>query len=283
MWFLLPLLLTNVLVFLIPGILTIFASFTKWAGINTPVFIGITNYIKLLGDPVFYIALVNNIKWLIVFLIVPVIMAVFGAFLLAPIKQYAMFFRVAYFLPYILMTVVNAQIWRGMMNPITGVGTWLANLTGWQWLGIYWLARPATTLYAVAFVDNWHFWGFLVVIYLTAMQSIDQEQYEAAQIEGANRFQELIHVTLPGIRPTMTTMWLLIAIWSFLVFDYIYVLTSPLGGQGHSAEVLATYAYSSGFKAFEFGYATAVGMAMTLITLVISGVYIYVRRKGWEI
>jgi raffinose/stachyose/melibiose transport system permease protein len=279
-FFLVPLLVMYFGVFLIPILLTILSSLTKWAGIDTPVFIGFDNYVRMFRDPVFIVAWVNNVKWLIIFLTVPVGMAILGAFLLAPIKRFAMFYRSTFFLPYVLMSVVNAQIWKALMNPRSGIGTWLANMTGMNWLGVYWLARPGTTLYAVAFIDNWHFWGFLLVIYLTAMQAIDRELYEAADLDGTNRLQQLWYITLPGIRPTMITMWLMITIWSFGVFDYIYVLTNPLGGTGHSAEVLATYAYSTGFKNFEFGYATAIGTVLAMITLIISTIYINIQRKS---
>jgi raffinose/stachyose/melibiose transport system permease protein len=133
----------------------------------------------------------------------------------------------------------------------------------------------------VAFVDNWHFWGFLVVLYLAAMQGVDTQLYEAARIEGASRWQEFRHVTIPGIRPTLTFTLIMIMIWSFLVFDYIFLLTQ--GGPAHSSEVLATLVYSTAFYSFRVGYATAISLTMTLFSAIFISLFAILRRMGWEV
>ena len=84
---------------------------------------------------------------------------------------------------------------------------------------------------SIAFIDNWHFWGFLMILFLAAMQSIPPVLYDAAKIDGANRWQEFRHVTLPGIRPTLLFMYMMVAIWSFLAFDYIFLLDARRTGR----------------------------------------------------
>ena len=148
-------------------------------------------------------------------------------------------------------------------------------------LDIAFLGNSSTALLTIAFVDNWHFWGFLVVLYLAAMHAVDPELYEAARIEGANRWHEFWHVTLPGIRPTLVFTLLMIMIWSFLVFDYIYLLTG--GGPAHSSEVLATLTYSTAFYSLRVGYATAIALTMTLFSAIFIGMFVLLRRLGWEI
>jgi raffinose/stachyose/melibiose transport system permease protein len=133
----------------------------------------------------------------------------------------------------------------------------------------------------VAFVDNWHFWGFLVVLYLAAMHAVDAELYEAARIEGANPWHEFWHVTLPGIRPTLVFTLLMIMIWSFLVFDYIYLLTN--GGPAQSSEVLGTLTYSTAFYSLRVGYATAIALTMTFFSALFISMFVVLRRLGWEV
>jgi raffinose/stachyose/melibiose transport system permease protein len=214
------------------------------------------------------------------FLTIPVALGLLGAYLLAGVKRWQMFYRVAFFLPYVIASVVNAQLWRYLLHPRFGIGTWLAE-HGITLLDTPVFANRSTSLYAVAFVDAWHFWGFLVVLYLAAMYQVDTELYEVARLEGANRFQQFRHVTLPGIRPTLVFTLLMIIIWSVPVFDYAYLLTG--GGPAHSSEVLATHLYSSAFERFEAGYAASIGLVMTLFVAGIVAVFVILRRRGWEI
>ena len=138
-----------------------------------------------------------------------------------------------------------------------------------------------TSLIAVAFVDSWHFWGFLVVIYLAAMYQVDTQLYESARIEGANRLQQFLHVTLPGIKPTLIFTLLMIIIWSIPAFDYVYLMTQ--GGPAHSSEVMATHLYSMAFQQFEVGYASAIGTVMALFSTLIIAIFVILRKLGWEI
>jgi raffinose/stachyose/melibiose transport system permease protein len=130
-------------------------------------------------------------------------------------------------------------------------------------------------------VDNWHFWVFLVVLFLAAMQGVSPDLYDSAKIDGANRWQEFVHVTIPGIRPTLVFMLMMVAIWSFLVFDYVWLFTQ--GGPAGSSEVLGTYLYKQAFNRFEAGYASAIGLTISLLAGMIMGVVVILRRRGVEI
>jgi raffinose/stachyose/melibiose transport system permease protein len=120
-----------------------------------------------------------------------------------------------------------------------------------------------------------------MVLFLAAMQNIPPDLYDAAKIDGANRWQEFRHVTIPGIRPTLVFMLMMTAIWSFLVFDYVWILTQ--GGPAGSSEVLGTFLYKQAFNRFEAGYAAAIGLTMSLFAGMIIGVFVTLRRRGWEI
>ena len=143
------------------------------------------------------------------------------------------------------------------------------------------LGQPSTALLTIAFVDNWHYWGFLATILLVALQSVSPELYEAAKIDGANLRQQFRHVTIPGIRPTLVFMFMITSIWSFLVFEYVWVMSQ--GGPAGSTEVMATYLFKAAFREFSAGLAAAAGLTMTVFAGTIIGVFLVLRKRGWEI
>ena len=116
-----------------------------------------------------------------------------------------------------------------------------------------------------------------MVLFLAAMQNIPPQLYDAAKIDGANRMQEFWHITVPGILPTLALMLLMVGIWSFLVFDYVWLLTQ--GGPAGSSEVMATYLYKQAFNRFEAGYASAIGLTMSLFAGVIISIFIYLKAQ----
>ena len=229
----LPLLLVNLLVIAAPAGLSVWYSFTDWSGIGEWHFIGLDNYTRLLGDEEFITALEHNLAWTVFFLIVPMTMALLGAFLLSRIRRFQMLLRLAYFLPYVVATVVSGS--DLVQSPRSRPGhhgpggkVHLSFLEDVNFLG-----DPDLALGAVAFVNNWQWWGFLVVIYLAAMQAVEPSLYEAAKLDGANPWQEFRHITLPAIRPTLVFLMLMTVIWSFLIFDYIYIMTQGWPGWVH--------------------------------------------------
>jgi raffinose/stachyose/melibiose transport system permease protein len=180
----------------------------------------------------------------------------------------------------VIASVVNAQVWRNILNPSVGLGVQLAKL-GLPWADVKFFGDARAVLYTIAFVDNWHWWGFLVVLYLAAMQGVDFQLYEAARIEGASRWQEFRYVTLPGIRPTLFFTLLITVIFSFLVFDYVYILTQ--GGPANASEVLSTMSFKAAFARFDAGYAAAIALTTSVICLVVGLLFVFLRRSGWEI
>ena len=279
--FLLPLLLLNGVVVLAPSLGSALYAFTDWSGIGDAKFVGLANFQRMLQDRVFYTAFLNNLKFTLIFLTVPVAMGLLGAGLLAPIKRFQLFYRAAFFIPYVLASIVNAQIWKSILHPVAGVGAWLANSYSWDWANVRFFGNREIVLYSIAFVDNWHWWGFLLVIYLAAMQGVDADLYDAARVEGASGWQQFRDVTIPGIRPTLVFTLLMTTIWSMLTFDYVYILTR--GGPAHASEVLATMVYSAAFSSFEVGYAAAIALTMSFYCgLVVLG-FVILRRRGWEI
>lgn len=274
--YLFPTLAINFAIILVPALLTIALAFFRWDGIGTPSFVGLGNFQALSHDSVFWSALTNNIIWTAIFLVVPIAMGLLAATMLLIVPRGRTFFQVVYFLPVIIATVITARIWQGMIySPVTGLFG-LLQKSGLPVINP--LSQPSMSLFGVATVDLWHWWGFLCVIFFAALRQVPQEQIEAARIEGATFWQLLRHVLLPGIRPTITLMMIMTVIWSFLVFDFVYILTQ--GGPAFSSEVLSTMAYRKAFYDLNVGQAAATALVISIFGLVAT--YFYIRVQSSE-
>jgi raffinose/stachyose/melibiose transport system permease protein len=276
MWlFALPAILINVVIILIPALLTFAAAFMAWDGVGIPVWAGLANFQRMFDDPVFWSALLNNFTWTLIFLTVPVFMALImaAALLVAPAGRLVV--QCIIFVPRILAVAVIGRIFQGMIfSPVTGVIAWL-NERGFSIADP--LADPDRSLFAVAAVDIWHWWGFLAVVFLAAMRQISIDQIEAARLDGAGFFALMRYVLLPGIRPTLALMLILTVIWSFQVFEFIYIVTR--GGPAYGSEVLATLAYRHAFFEGDIGQAAAVSCVMSLFGLCATAVYMRLQIK----
>jgi len=271
--FMCPLIVLNALVIVTPACLAVYYSFTDWTGLGPAHFIGLDNYRKLFSDADFRNALLHNVYWTLFFLVVPMAMGLLGAYLLSRITRFQVLFRIAYFIPYTVASVVTAAVWQRLLSSDSGLG---------KVLGVNFLGDVHLSLLTVASINNWAWWGFLVVVFLTAMQGVNASLYEAAEIDGAGEWRKFVSITLPSIRPTFMFLGLMTIIWSFLAFDYIYILTQ--GGPAGSTDVLSTLQYRNAFSAQQAGYAAAIGVVMAMISaVVVIGYQTLRRRKGWDI
>jgi raffinose/stachyose/melibiose transport system permease protein len=275
MAFLLPALVINVVIILVPALLTIGMAFVEWDGVSMPTFVGLDNFHTIFADPVFFSALLNNLKWTLIFLTVPIATGLVAGSLLLVVRRGRTFFQIVYFLPVIIATVVIARVWQGMIyNPESGLVGWL-KLYGFVLSDP--LGLPSIALYAVASVDLWHWWGFLAVIFFAALRQVDTTQIDAAMLDGANFLQLMRYVLLPAIRPTVTLMMIMTVIWSFLVFDFVYVLTQ--GGPAYSSEVLSTLSYRYAFYHFAMGPAAAVALVISFFGLIATVFYVWIQQR----
>jgi len=278
--FVIPVLVVNSIVVIIPSIIGIAYAFTDWNGVGAANWIGLENFTKLFQDAIFFKAFTNNVIYTALFLTIPIAVGLLGAYLLAGIKRGQVIYRLIYFIPYIFSSVINTQIWRYLLHPRYGIGATLADY-GITFLDFPVFGRSETALIGIVFVDGWHWWGFLVVIYLAAMAAVDIELYEVARLDGATRFQQFRFVTLPSIRSTLIFTILIIFIGTTLVFDHVFILTG--GGPAHASEVMATYLYTQAFQNFDVGYAASIGVILALWVSVPIMMFYILRRRGWEI
>jgi raffinose/stachyose/melibiose transport system permease protein len=279
--FLLPLLLINLFVVIGPSIATIYYSMTNWSGIGPAKFIGLANYRRAFDDPNVRQALLHNLIWFALFLIVPMALGLLGAYLLSQIRRYQILFRTIFFIPYVTASVVNAAVWQNILNPTNGIGVALGHL-GIPGIGhVAFFGSTSWALFAVNFVVDWHWWGFLAVIFLAAMQGIEPSLYEAARVDGAGRWRQFRHITIPGIQPTLVFLALMTIVWSLKVFDYIYIITN--GGPGGASQVVSTLMYNEAFTQFNAGYAAAIGLSMSFVVVLVLIGYFYLRKRGAKI
>lgn len=265
-----PALLISVSIILIPGVMTFAYSFTDWNGLSPNInFVGLKNFIELFQEKVFFKAIQNNIIWTVLFLTIPVCIGMLAAMLLLSRKRTRSIYQVAFLIPYVLAPSVNAMLWLNVVfSPVSGVISVLRNMG----LDISSpLANMKTAIYGCAAVDIWHYWSYLTVIYLAALRQVPTDQVEAARLDGCNGWQLFRYIYLPNIMSTVTLMFVMITIGSFLAFDYIKLMTG--GGPAHATEVLGTYAYSYAFDSMKVGKAAAVGLFISFFGLIASAVY----------
>ena len=274
--FILPAFIIHMCVVTGPALSTLVMSLFDWNGLGNAKFIGLNNFKEIFQDPLVKMSLIHNVEWLLIFITVPLFLGFVIAILVSQLKKSHMFFRTIYFVPYVISAAV--AIWTAYMNPYYGVNQVFANL-GWTKLAkTLWLGNPKIALYAVAFVDNWHWWGFVMVLFLGALQQVDPALYEAAKVDGANRFQELLHVSIPGIRQTIAFVLIMTIIWSFLTFDYVYIMTN--GGPANSTEIMSTYIYKNAFVKYRAGYANALCVIQTGVCILLYFLQRYISKKG---
>jgi raffinose/stachyose/melibiose transport system permease protein len=275
--FLAPALAVNLLVIAGPALANLYYAFTDWSGFGSAHFTGLANAARLFHDQAFWNALGHNFEYMVFFLSVPLVMGLFGAFALSRVRHGTALFRVLFFLPYLIASVVNAAIWKNILDPEAGLAGQLDKAGIHALDGVYFFGDPKLSLGSVMFVDNWHFWGFLVVLFLAATTSIDGARYEAARIDGANAWQEFWHVTLPGIRPTLVFALTIISLWSLLTFDYAYALTA--GGPAGSSDLVSLLVNRTAFGSNEAGYAAFMGLVMSALGAVFLIIIGILRRN----
>ncbi|KKI91300.1 ABC transporter permease [Bacillus sp. SA1-12] len=252
-----------------PIINNFWLSFFEWSPFSPEkAFINIENYSRLFQDPIFYTALKNNI----VFVITSVVFQVIGGLILAAIledvifRRFSTFLRTVYFLPVLISMAVIGILFQYIYNPEIGLLNAFLKLIGLESWATGWLGNHETAMFAVIAVSQWQNIGWAAMLYILALQKIPQELYEAATIDGANRIQRFLHVTVPQSKEMIFVMSVYTITGSFLVFSEVFVLT--VGGPANATQVFSTYLYQKAFIDSELGYASAIANVMLIITLI---------------
>ena len=270
------------LVFMVwPFLQSFWFALTDWNGATaTKTFVGLANFAELARDELFRLALRNNLVWVVVGTVAPLVVGMILAMLLWNRPKGFTLFRTIFFLPHILLTVVIGIIWSWIYNPIFGIlNIWLDGI-GLEDFSRGWLGDPNTALYAVLIAAIWAEVGFVFVILLAGLQNVSRDLLEAATLDGANAWRRFTDVTLPQLANVLNVVTALLLIGGFNVFDIIFVMTQ--GGPANATQTMATMTYDQAFTLNRVGYGSAISLVMTAISLVASVVFLRLRERGEE-
>ncbi len=282
----LPALLVFVAFVAYPMAHTVLLSGYSWSPVN-PVKIarGLGNFAELLRDPNFSVALRNNAYFIIVSLAVQLPVALLLAVALNSTLRRHHVLRTIFFAPFVVPVVAVGLVWQLIYEPNFGALNALLEAVGLKSLARGWLGEPALAIHAIIAVSCWRYVGFHAMILLAGLQAIPDNLYEAARIDGAGRWQQFIHITIPSLSRILLVDALLITVGSIKIFDIVQVMTG--GGPGYSSDVLATFMYKSAFTFDRMGYSAAIAVVMLVLTLALTVLYIRLtnserqRVSGW--
>lgn len=267
------LLLVTVLIF-IPLGLSGYYGLMEWDGIGAKTFIGLDNYIAGLQDKLFWSSALHSFL-LALFSALSLAIYLVVSFILASKIKGADMLRKIYLIPMLLSSVAIAQLWVKVYNPTNGIlNAFLVKI------GVEnppaWLADPSLVLFAIFVPILWQYAGFYILIYYAALKNIPESLIEAARIDGATPFQIATRIKLPLIKEVVSVTIVLAIVGSLKYFDLIYVMTA--GGPNGASEVMASYMYKLAFSSYNFGYGSAIGFLLLIITLIVT----FIIRKATE-
>ena len=244
---------------------------------RNPSFVGLNNYAKIFSNNTFWIALYNTFYFTIFSIFFHLLIGLFFALMLNYTHlNYILksLLRAFYILPWLFTATIIAVIWRLLLDPIGIINHILIFLNIIE-DNIEWFSSTDLALNSVTFVNIWAGYPFYMVSLLAGLQSVPQDLYEAAGIDGANKIQKFIYVTLPHLRPIILTIMLLDFIWTMQVFPLIWLTTG--GGPLYATEMLSTFTYKLAFSSYKFSLAAASSFIVLLISLSVS--LFYIRNK----
>lgn len=287
-----------------PFVQAFYYSLTDWRGLaQAPSFIGLDNYVTLFEDPTFRRALLNNMLFMIILPSVTIVLA-FALAILVTVGgdargrisgvPGATVFRVVSFFPYVIPAVVVGILFAFIYSPNGGLLNGVLHLPGdlLRWIGldvsiplldddIAWLGDRRFAMGAIVLAVVWSLVGFYMVLFVAAIKSIPSEVVEAARIDGAGRWRLSVSIILPMIRENVSTAAVYMGIMALDMFVYVSVMT-PTGGLGKSTEVVSRYLYETAFSQSRFGLASAMGVVMALLTMLMAVIVLFGTRTKEE-
>ena len=280
--FLSPTVILLVVLMFVPIGLVISYSFMDNVILNEdPQSVGLANYVEILTDEVFLIAVKNTLFFTIVSVIAHFVLGLaFAMMLNTPLLSDGVkaLFRMIFVLPWLFTVAIIAVVWRMLLNP-NGVINYVLIELGLTESGIEWLASTELSLFAVTFINVWAGYPFFMMSLLAGLQGIPSDLYEASLVDGASPLQKFRYITLPQLRPIVISMALLDLIWTSQQFALIWLTTG--GGPINVTEMVSTFTYKLAFSRYEFALASTSAVIILVLSMVLA--FFYVRhQKAWE-
>ncbi|PZG52069.1 ABC transporter permease [Spongiactinospora gelatinilytica] len=271
-----------------PYVQAFYIALTDWRGLSAEIgLIGLGNFTELFGDPVFWQALRNNLLLLVTLPIVTIGVGLFLAFMLnaaggprsGEIRgvRGAKFYRVVYFFPYVLSIAIIGVLWKNIYNPINGLLNGALRAVGLEEVQPSWLGDERLAFWAVLAVLVWNGIGFYVVLFTAGIKAIPASLLEAAVLDGASRTQVFFRITIPLIWENIRTAAVYLGIAALDAFAVVQIMTG--GGPNDSTQVGSFYLYQNAFSYGRFGYASAMGVVLFVVTLALSAFTLRATRK----
>ncbi|ADU32037.1 carbohydrate ABC transporter permease [Evansella cellulosilytica] len=275
-WFLLPAFSLYAIFFVLPFIFALYLSFHEWNMINPDiVFVGLNNYVSLFNNEVYWIALRNTGLYVLMTVPISLIAGLGFAIIIESLKRGKVLYRLLFFLPVVSSIAIMGIVWTLMYNPQVGaVNTILKNF-GIH--GIHWLNDPRIALIAVALVGIWNSFGYNVILFISGLKGIDKSLYEAAALDGANKWQSFKNVTVPMLSPVTFFVFVMSMIASFQVFTTVQIMTK--GGPNNATNVSVYHIYQEAFQFFSIGTATASATVLLVVVIVFTVIQLVIGKK----
>lgn len=273
--FLAPSLIPLLLFTVGPMVASIGLSTLEWNLLRPPVFVGLDNYDKLLGDTGFREAVIHTVQYVAGYLPIVLVGGLLIALALNQRLRGLALFRTAYFLPVVTSWVVVALMWRWLLDPGTGIVNYALSLIGIDGPG--WWTDPDWAMASVIIASAWKDLGFVMVILLAGLQSIPEEFYEAASVDGAGRWSRFRNITIPLLTPSLFFVLVISLINNLQVFDQVWVMTK--GGPAGATSVVVENIVRNAFSYGQMGYAAAMSWIFFVVLLVITAIQFRLQRR----
>ncbi|MDR1852307.1 MAG: sugar ABC transporter permease [Propionibacteriaceae bacterium] len=275
--FILPNFIGFAVLTMVPIIALFYVSFTDWNAFGAANWIGTRNFERLMRDTSFHTALFNTFYYTVIHVPLTFVIALALALALNQKIKGVAFFRTVAFFPYITSIVAIAVVWNMLFSPEYGPIDQILRFFGWA-NPPGWTVDANWAMPAVIIVGTWREMGYYMILFLAGLQTVPQELYEAARMDGAGAWARFWNVTMPCLRPTTFFVTVMLTIGSFKVFDLIVVMTD--GGPGLSTSVLSQMIYKKGFVENQFGYASAIAVVLFFICLAITVIQYLGNKKA---
>lgn len=277
-----PMIVLFLLFCVYPLIDSIHLSFTQYNGFTKPEFIGMKNYIRLIQDKSWWNAVLNTFQLTLMAYVIQIPLSLFLAMLVNGKIKGKNFFRTIIFLPNITSTAIIGIIFFFMFSSHNGIVNGFLLNTGLIDKPVEWLGNVTSAKWIIVLLNTWGQIGYLMVLFLAAIQKVPAELYESAKLDGASKWQQFCSVTLPMLGQMFQTISMMCILNGFQLFDSVKVLTG--GGPGNKTSVMALYIYNYFFTSTgaQQGYASAVSVCATFITALAGAIYYMITSKKFK-
>ncbi|MDY7087316.1 MAG: sugar ABC transporter permease [Actinomycetota bacterium] len=282
--FLIPGVLASLLVIVVPLVMTVWTSFTKWNGVGEQRWIGFDNYTRLFEDSLFWGSFSNILLLILAMAVVPTLLGLFLAAVLFDYvakkfsNRWASLFRSGFYLPQVIPVAVTGIVWGWILHPEYGALNRILETIGLGGLAHNWLGEPGSALYSVMGIMIWVQLGYPIVMFMAGLQRVDPELYEAADLDGATWWQRFRKITVYLIRPEFYVVLVTTTIAALKIFGPIFVLTG--GGPSNATLVPSYFAYKNFFEKAQVGYGSAISTVLTVLIIALSIVFLRLQNRA---